>query len=266
MESRASVNPHATAPVTTVDLPSAETLAAASSALTVALIGISLAIVGSAIVAATWSRSLSGWALGGVAFILSQTAQVVALVLFGPLITAFASAPLQEASRALILSTAARRVRGERPGVAFGFGHGAIDLLTSSLIPTLSALIILGGIRDGGIFVGLNAEVTQKVIAVGVYLASQDLFSAALLIVQGASMMALHALLTLIVLRSVVRGGGSRAIGRGLLLPVAIHLPVAVARTLFPMAALPVLLAALLVAALLYRRGQAAMAELAPNQ
>ena len=185
---------------------------------------------------------------------------------FGPLIAAFTSAPLQEASRAIILSTAARRVRDVRPSTAFGFGHGAIDLLTSSLIPTLSAVIILGGVRDGSIFVGLDAEVTEKVNAVAVFLTSQSLLSAVLLIVQGALMLGLHALLTAIVLRVVVRGGGARTVGRGLLLPIAAHTPVAVVRTLFPMATTPVLLGALLVVALVYRRGQGPMAESAPIQ
>jgi uncharacterized membrane protein YhfC len=252
--------------VITVDLPSPASLEAASAAFTFALVGIGLLIVGSAVAAATWARSLNGWALGGVSFVLSQTAQVVTLFLFGPLIAAFTSAPLQEASRAIILSTAARGVRDTRPSTAFGFGHGAIDLLTSSLIPTLSAVIILSGIRDGSIFVGLDAEVTEKVQAVAVFLASQTLFSAALLVAQGALMLGLHALLTVIVLRAVVRGGGPRAIGRGLLLPAAIHTPVAVVRTLFPGATMPVLLLALLVAALVYRRGQETTAESAPNQ
>ena len=250
----------------TVDLPSPAALEAASAAFTFALVGIGLLIVGSAVAAATWARSLNGWALGGVSFVLSQTAQVVTLFLFGPLIAAFTSAPLQEVSRAIILSTAARGVRDTRPSTAFGFGHGAIDLLTSSLIPTLSAVIILSGIRDGSIFVGLDAEVTEKVQAVAVFLSSQTLFSAALLVAQGALMLGLHALLTAIVLRAVVRGGGPRAIGRGLLLPAAIHTPVAVVRTLFPGVTMPVLLLALLVAALVYRRGQETTAESAPNQ
>ena len=250
----------------TVDLPSPAALEAASAAFTFALVGVGLLIVGSAVAAATWARSLNGWALGGVSFVLSQTAQVVTLFLFGPLIAAFTSAPLQEASRAIILSTAARGVRDTRPSTAFGFGHGAIDLLTSSLIPTLSAVIILSGIRDGSIFVGLDAEVTEKVQAVAVFLSSQTLFSAALLVAQGALMLGLHALLTAIVLRAVVRGGGPRAIGRGLLLPAAIHTPVAVVRTLFPGVTMPVLLLALLVAALVYRRGQETTAESAPNQ
>jgi len=252
--------------VITVDLPSPAALEAASSAFTFALVGIGAVIVASAIAAATWARSLNTWALGGVSFVLSQTAQVVTLFLFGPLIAAFTSAPLQEASRAIILSTAARGVRSERPSAAFGFGHGAIDLLTSSLIPTLSAVIILGGIRDGSIFVGLDAEVTEKVNAVAIFLASQTLFSAALLVIQGALMLGLHALLTAMVLRVVVRGGGARTIGRGLLLPIAVHSPVAVVRTLFPTMTMPVLLLALLVAALVYRRDQGAMAESTPNQ
>jgi hypothetical protein len=102
--------------------------------------------------------------------------------------------------------------------------------------------------------------------AVAVFLSSQTLFSAALLVAQGALMLGLHALLTMIVLRAVVRGGGARTVGRGLLLPIAIHTPVAVARTLFPMATTPVLLGALLVAALVYRRGQGAMAESPASQ
>ena len=250
----------------TVDLPSSEALAAASSAFTFALVGIGMLIIGSAVAAAIWARSLNGWALGGVSFVLSQTAQVVTLFLFGPLIAAFTSAPLQEASRAIILSTAARGVRDERPTAAFGFGHGAIDLLTSSLIPTLSAVIILAGIRDGSIFVGLDAEVTDRVHTVAIFLASQTLLTGALLVAQSALMLGFHALLTMMVLRSVVRGGGARAVGLGLLLPIAIHMPVAVVRTLFPMATLPVLLVALLVALLAYRRGQRAMAESAPIQ
>ena len=250
----------------TVDLPSSEALAAASSAFTFALAGIGVLIIGSAVAAAIWARSLNGWALGGVSFVLSQTAQVVTLFLFGPLIAAFTSAPLQEASRAIILSTAARGVRDERPTAAFGFGHGAIDLLTSSLIPTLSAVIILAGIRDGSIFVGLDAEVTDRVHTVAIFLASQTLLTGALLVAQSALMLGFHALLTMMVLRAVVRGGGARTVGLGLLLPIAIHMPVAVVRTLFPMATLPVLLGALLVALLTYRRGQRAMAESAPIQ
>ncbi len=250
----------------TVDLPSSEALAAASSAFTFALVGISVLIIGSAVAAAIWARSLNGWALGGVSFVLSQTAQVVTLFLFGPLIAAFTSAPLQEASRAIILSTAARGVRDERPTAAFGIGHGAIDLLTSSLIPTLSAVIILAGIRDGSIFVGLDAEVTDRVHTVAVFLASQTLLTGVLLVAQSALMLGFHALLTVMVLRAVVRGGGARTVGLGLLLPIAIHMPVAVVRTLFPMATLPVLLGALLVALLAYRRGQRAMAESAPIQ
>ena len=250
----------------TVDLPSSEALAAASSAFTFALVGIGVLIIGSAVAAAIWARSLNGWALGGVSFVLSQTAQVVTLFLFGPLIAAFTSAPLQEASRAIILSTAARGVRDERPTAAFGFGHGAIDLLTSSLIPTLSAVIILAGIRDGSIFVGLDAEVTDRVHTVAVFLASQTLLTGALLVAQSALMLGFHALLTMMVLRAVVRGGGARTVGLGLLLPIAIHMPVAVVRTLFPMATLPVLLVALLVALLAYRRGQRAMAEAVAGQ
>ena len=79
-------------------------------------------------------------------------------------------------------------------------------------------------------------------------------------------MLGLHALLTAIVLRAVVRGGGARAMGLGLLLPIAIHTPVAVVRTLFPTATLPVLLVALLVAALAYRRGQGTTAESTPTR
>lgn len=250
----------------TVDLPSSEALAAASSAFTFALAGIGVLIIGSAVAAAIWARSLNGWALGGVSFVLSQTAQVVTLFLFGPLIAAFTSAPLQEASRAIILSTAARGVRDERPTAAFGFGHGAIDLLTSSLIPTLSAVIILAGIRDGSIFVGLDAEVTDRVHTVAIFLASQTLLTGALLVAQSALMLGFHALLTMMVLRAVVRGGGARTVGLGLLLPIAIHMPVAVVRTLFPMATLPVLLGALLVALLAYRRGQRAMVEAVAGQ
>lgn len=240
------------------DLPSAESLVAAATTLEIALFGIGALIVATAVASALWARSLNGWALGGVSFVLSQTAQVVVLFLFGPLVAALASAPLQEASRAILLSTAARRIRGDRPSAAFGLGHGAIDLLTSSLIPTLSAVIILGGIRDGSIFAGLDGDVAETVRGVAVYLASLTPFDSALLILQGALMLALHALLTAIVLRAVVRGGTPKQVARGLLLPAAIHLPVAVARgLLLPLATSPVLIGSLLAAALVYRRGVA---------
>ena len=252
--------------MTTVDLPSPEALSAASSLFTFALLGIGALIVGSAIAAATWARSLSGWAFGSISFVLSQTAQVVTLFLFGPLVAAFASAPLQEVSRALILATAARRVRGERPSTAFGFGHGAIDLLTSSLIPTLSAVIILDKINDGSIFVGQSSEAIDKVHAVAIFFTNQTSAFVLVSILQGALILGLHALLTAITLRAVVRGGGARTIGRGLLLPVAIHLPVAVVRTLFPAVATPVLLGAVVIAVLVYRRGEQPMAESLPAQ
>ena len=257
----------------TVDLPSNEALEAASSAFTFALVGIGLLIVGSAVAAATWARSLNSWALGGVSFVLSQTAQVVTLFLFGPLIAAFTSAPLQEASRAIILSTAARGVRDTRPSTAFGFGHGSIDLfmssliLTSSYIPALTALWVLSVVRDGKIFIGSDTESIDSWHTIAAYLVSQGTITTAVaLIVQGALMFGLHALLTLIVLRAVVRGGGVRAVGLGLLLPIAIHMPVAVVRTLFPAATLPVLLGALLVALLANRRGRGSMAEAAAGQ
>ena len=101
---------------------------------------------------------------------------------------------------------------------------------------------------------------------VAIFLASQTLLTGALLVVQSALMLGFHALLTMMVLRAVVRGGGARTVGLGLLLPIAIHMPVAVVRTLFPMATTPVLLGALLVAALVYRRGQGAMAESPASQ
>jgi len=250
--------------LTTVDLPSPEALAAASTTFTAALVGFAVLIVLSAAVAATWARSLTGWALGGVSFVLSQTAQVVVLFLFGPLVAAFTSAPLQEGSRAVILSTAARRMRGERPSVVFGLGHGAMDQLTSSLIPALSAVIILGGITDGSIFVGQSADVADKVRAVAVYLTSQTPLTVGLLITQGALIIGLHVLLTLFVVRAVVIGGDARSVGRNLLLPIAIHTPVAVVRTLFPEGVAPVLLGAFLVAAIIYRRGQGATGEAPP--
>jgi hypothetical protein len=252
--------------VITLDLPSPEALEGASLAFNAALAGIGLLIVGSAVTAATWARSLNGWALGGVSFVLSQSAQVVTLLFFGPLIAAFTSAPLQEASRAIILSTAARGVRDERQSAAFGFGHGAIDLLTSSLIPTLSAVVILAGIKDGSIFIGQTAEVTEKVRAVAVFLASQTFADAALLLLQGGLLLGLHALLTAIVLRVVAAGGGVRVVCSGLIMPIAVHTPVSVVRTLFPTATMPVLLVALFVAALIYRRGRSTTVEVTPKQ
>ena len=67
-----------------IDLPSAEALAAAATTLEIALVGVGALIVAAAVAAALWARSLNGWALGGVSFVLSQTAQVVVLFLFGP--------------------------------------------------------------------------------------------------------------------------------------------------------------------------------------
>jgi len=257
--------------VITVDLPSPAALEAASSAFTFALVGIGLLIVGSAVAAATWARSLNSWALGGVSFVLSQTAQVVMLLTFGPLIAAFTSAPLQEASRAIILSTAARGVRDERPSAAFGFGHGSIDLfvssliLTSSNIPTITALWVLSIIRDGKILQGLSVEDTSYWYTIAAYLVSQGtMLSAIALVVQSGLMVMLHVVLTALVIPIVVRGGGVRNVARGLVIPIAIHMPVAIVSTLFPLATTPVLLGTLLTAVLVHRRGQRVMTETPP--
>jgi hypothetical protein len=260
----------------TVDLPSNEALAAASSAFTFALVGIGALIVGSAVVAASWARSLGGWALGGVSFVLSKAALFVVpailnLVISGNLIaaliiTGFANAALQEISRATILSIASRSVPGERGVAVFGLGHGAIDLFTSFGISSFVSVMLLGAVRDGSIFAERTAEEIQQInlFVVNNLISTQD--DTVLKIIQAALILVLHLMLAKLVFRIVLRGGGARTIGRGLLLPIAIHTPVAVVRTLFPAATLPVLLGALLVSILVYRRGRGTTGESAPTQ
>jgi hypothetical protein len=276
LESQAEVAAHETPPVIAVDLPPSEALEAASAAFTFALFGIGLLIVGSAVAAATWARSLNGWALGGVSFVLSQTALftvpvILNLVIPGNLIvaliiTGFASAVFQELSRAVILATAARSVPGERGAAVFGLGHGAIDLFTNFVISSYVSMMLLGAVRDGSIFSDRTAEEIQQInlfVATNL-ISTQD--DTVLKIMQAALILFLNLMLAKFVFQIVLRGGGVRAIGLGLLLPIAIHTPVAVVRTLFPMATLPVLLGALLAAILVYRRGRGATVEAAAGQ
>ena len=260
----------------TVDLPSSAALEAASAAFTLALVGIGILIVGSAVAAATWARSLNGWALGGVSFVLSQTALFVvpvALNLLIPgnlvatlVITGLASAVFQEVSRAVIFATAARNLPGRRGAGVFGFGHGSIDLFINFVIPSFVSMVLIGAVIDGSIFSERTSEEIQQINLFVVSNLISTEIDAVLKIMQAALILALNYLLASFVFRSVIRGGGPRAIGRGLLLPAAIHTPVAVVRTLFPGVTMPVLLLALLVAALVYRRGQETTVESAPNQ
>jgi len=262
--------------VISVDLPSPAALEAASSAFTFALVGIGLLIVGSAVAAATWARSLNGWALGGVSFVLSQTALFVVPLVLNMLIpgnlvatliiTGLASAVFQEVSRAVIFATAARNLPGRRGAGVFGFGHGSIDLFINFVIPAFVSMVLIGAVIDGSIFAERTTEEIQQINLFVVSNLISTEIDAVLKIMQAALILALNYLLASFVFRSVIRGGGARTIGLGLLLPIAIHTPVAVVRTLFPTATLPVLLVALLVAALVYRRGQGTTAESTPNQ
>jgi hypothetical protein len=262
--------------VIAVDLPPTEALAAASTAFTLTLLGISALIAGSAIAAAMWARSLSGWALGGVSFVLSQTALFTMMVILNLvipgdpiaalIITGFANAVFQEASRAIIFATAARSVPGERGSAVFGLGHGAIDLFISFVIPSFVAMMLLGAVRDGSIYAERTTEEIQRINLFVVSNLISTEFDAVLKIIQAALVLTLNFMLAKFVFRTVVRGGGARALGLGLLLPIAIHLPVSVVRTLFPAATTPVLLGAFVVAALVYRSGQPVATETPPAQ
>ena len=129
----------------------------------------------------------------------------------------------EEGSRALILSTAGRRIRGTRSGAAFGLGHGATEVLLVALIPSLAAITLIGGILDGSLLAGLPAESAAALDQAATLFAAQTVGTSLIAIVERLLAMSLHVVLALLVLRIVERGGGRSAIVRRLALPIAIH-------------------------------------------
>ena len=126
--------------------------------------------------------------------------------------------------------------------------------------------MLLGAVRDGSIYAERTTEEIQRINLFVVSNLISTEFDAVLKIIQAALVLTLNFMLAKFVFRTVVRGGGARALGLGLLLPIAIHLPVSVVRTLFPAATTPVLLGAFVVAALVYRSGQPVATETPPAQ
>jgi len=155
----------------------ASELAAAQGAYTFMAGALITLVIGGVILARRFGGGLAPWAWGGVAFVLSQAARLPTLTLISALVIGSAAPEsgsatwalsvvvasltagiFEEGSRALILSTAAKRVRSEGSGIAFGLGHAAIEALIFTLLPSLAAIALLSGAADGSIYENLPAE------------------------------------------------------------------------------------------------------------
>ena len=199
-------------------------------------------IAASLVVARRLAGTLAPWAWGGVTFVLSQLlrapflALVTGAVVGGSqpaamspawivLVTAasLSAGIFEEGSRALILATAGRRIRGTEPGVAYGLGHGATEALLIVLAPAIAAIVLVGGILDGSLTANVPADTAASLDQAATLFATQTVGISLIAIVERALAMALHVILALLVMRIVVRGGGRNAIARRLALPIAIH-------------------------------------------
>ena len=195
-------------------------LAAAQGAYTFMAGALITLVIGGVILARRFGGGLAPWAWGGVAFVLSQAARLPALTLISALVIGSAAPEsgsatwalsvvvasltagiFEEGSRALILSTAAKRVRSESSGIAFGLGHAAIEALIFTLPAESSE--------------SLNTAVT--------FLSGQSFAVAALSVTERIFATVLHITLTLFVLRAVQQGGGKRDLARRLVLPITLH-------------------------------------------
>jgi len=199
-------------------------------------------VVGGVILSRRLGGGLAPWAWGGVAFVLSQAARLPALTLISALVIGNAAPEsgsatwaisvvvasltagiFEEASRALILSTAAKRVRSESSGVAFGLGHAGMEALIFTLLPSLAAIALLSGAADGSIYANLPADSSESLNTAVTFLSGQSFAVATLSITERIFATVLHITLTLFVLRAVEQGGGKRELVRRLVLPIALH-------------------------------------------
>lgn len=220
----------------------ASELAAAQGAYTFIAGALIVLVVGGVIFARRLGGGLAPWAWGGVAFVLSQAARLPALTLVSALVIGSAAPEsssaawvlsavvasltagiFEEGSRALILSTAAKRVRSEGGGIAFGLGHAAIEALIFTLLPALAAVALLSGAADGSIYANLPADSIESLNTAVTFLSGQGFPVAALSITERIFATVLHITLTLFVLRAVQQGGGRGDLARRLVLPIALH-------------------------------------------
>ena len=221
---------------------SPEAIASAQGAYTFMAGALITLVIGGVVLARRFGGGLAPWAWGGVAFVLSQAARLPALTLISALVIGSAAPEsgsatwvlsvvaasltagiFEEGSRALILSTAAKRVRSESSGIAFGLGHAAIEALIFTLLPSLAAIALLSGAADGSIYENLSAESSESLTTAVTFLSGQSFAVATLSITERIFATVLHITLTLFVLRAVQQGGGRGDLARRLVLPIALH-------------------------------------------
>ena len=194
------------------------------------------------VVARRLSGGISVWAWGGVAFVLSQAARLPVLTVINALvigavaptpgsgswftavlIASFSAGIFEEGSRAFILSKAARYVRTERGGVAFGLGHAGIEALIFTLVPSVAALLLLGSIADGSAYDNLPPESLAQLETAIIFLGSQDVATSLLAFTERLFATLLHVVLSLYVVRAVAQSGDRGSLIRALVFPVLLH-------------------------------------------
>lgn len=220
----------------------ASELAAAQGAFTFMVAALAALLVGGVIIARRLGGGLSPWAWGGVTFVFSQAARLPALTLVSALliggttpasgsaawvlsvfVASFSAGIFEEGSRAIILSTAGRRVRSEHAGVAFALGHAGIEALIFTLLPSIAALVLLSGAADGSIYVNLPAGSSDSLNTAITFLSAQSFSVSVLAVIERIFAFVLHITLTLLVIRAVQQGGGVGERVRRLLLPIGLH-------------------------------------------
>ncbi|MFZ9699214.1 MAG: YhfC family glutamic-type intramembrane protease [Candidatus Limnocylindrus sp.] len=192
------------------------------------------------------ARRLSGgvsvWAWGGVAFVLSQAARLPFLTVINALvigaiaptpgsgswftavlIASFTAGIFEEGSRAFILSRAARYVRSESGGTAFGLGHAGVEALVFTLVPSVAALLLLGSIADGSAYNNLSPESLVQLETAITFLGSQDVATSLLAFTERLFATLLHVVLSLYVVRAVAQSSDRGGLVRALVFPVLLH-------------------------------------------
>lgn len=217
-------------------------LAEGRSAFVVLFVGAAILVVGSIVAARRLSGGFAPWAWGGLTFVLSQLLRAPFLAVVAGAVTggaqpeamsaawivlvtaaSLSAGIFEEGSRALILSTAGRRIRGERSGIAYGLGHGGTEVIVVALMTSIAAIVLIGGVLDGTLTGNLPAESAAALDQASTLFAAQTIGASLIAIVERVLAMSLHVILALLVLRIVERGGGAGAIARRLALPIAIH-------------------------------------------
>jgi uncharacterized membrane protein YhfC len=177
-----------------------------------------------------------------VAFVLSQAARLPFLTVINALVigsvaptpgsgswftavlvASFTAGIFEEGSRAFILSKAARHVRSERVGVAFGLGHAGIEALIFTLLPTVAALLLLGSVADGSAYENLTEESLQQLDTAITFLGSQDMGVSLLAFAERCVAALLHVVLSLYVVRAITQSPDRNSLIRALVFPVLLH-------------------------------------------